>query len=92
MKAFIKLFGLYIIVGFIFTIPFLLKYYKNRDIKIIIGRLKAQTALIVSMLLVSIFTKRIGYRDSYFIIPHDVVTALMINVVYLFITPKKNNE
>ena len=92
MREFIKFLGCYMIVGFIFTIPFFIQYYKNRDIKLITYRLKAQLALIGAMSLSSILTKKLGYRDSFFMIPNDIISAIMINIVYLFIGRKKKDE
>lgn len=84
-----KLVLTYVLVGIIFDIPLFIKWKKTNDFSDLKFRIKLQGGVIFGILAGAFVAKNLFKIDvNMFVLPKDLLTAVMINITHLFIKRK----
>ncbi|NLY45048.1 MAG: hypothetical protein GX053_03535 [Tissierella sp.] len=84
-----KLVLTYVLVGIIFDIPLCIKWKKTNNFSDLKFRLKLQGGIIVGILVGAFISENLLRIDSdIFVLPKDLLSAILINITQLFIKKK----
>ena len=79
----------YGLVGIIFNIPLFIKWKRTNDFSDLKSRLRLQGGVIIGILVGTFVVENILKSDAnMFVLPKDLLTAVMINITHLFIKRK----
>ncbi len=79
----------YALVGIVFNIPLYVRWKKTNDFSDLKFRLRLQGGVIVGILAGTFIVKYLLKSDAnIFVLPKDLLTAILINITQLFIKKK----